>query len=406
MKAHYLFLFLLFLSPIFSYQTTQYSFEKTWTLIGEVGSDYELNATFLAEDEEQKLSTILLGEGEIIKKGKNLFFHTTGNLTEGQKTITISAIVELNYDPYLTSDSPLTHIPTSSSPLENQAQSLIDKSSKAKTFLQMNDWVHNNIEYNLECSDIVDPEEVFLEKKGVCTAYSSLLTAFLNHSNIPSKHVLGHAKSEEWQAHSWIEVNMDGEWISADPTFNEIGAISATHIKTHISDSLESSDILFSHGEISSFNSEVKISKLFSKNKTLPINYSTSISNGLLIITLKNPSNSYLYVHRSLNLPENWGEQIDDVLLFSPGEEKTFSHTLIPSDELKLDDYYGYTVPFSLYLMDKKIEGTIPYSISGALLSPEPPTHTQPPKEKATQNLCFPLFAILLSFLLVFFHKQ
>jgi hypothetical protein len=57
-------------------------------------------------------------------------------------------------------------------------------------------------------------------KTGVCQDYSYLTIALLRASNIEARFVEGMARGGWWPSkHAWVEANLDGKWITMDPTW-------------------------------------------------------------------------------------------------------------------------------------------------------------------------------------------
>lgn len=61
-----------------------------------------------------------------------------------------------------------------------------------------------------------DVEALYEKGMGICYDYSSVMSAMLRSQGIPCKVVFGYAY-DIW--HAWVSVNIDGEWVSYDPTF-------------------------------------------------------------------------------------------------------------------------------------------------------------------------------------------
>lgn len=59
--------------------------------------------------------------------------------------------------------------------------------------------------------------QIFLEKKGICYDYSSLLAAMKRSDGIPVKLVKGYTKHVDGY-HAWNEVYVNGEWVIVDST--------------------------------------------------------------------------------------------------------------------------------------------------------------------------------------------
>lgn len=68
---------------------------------------------------------------------------------------------------------------------------------------------------------------------GDCTEYADLLTTLARSLSIPARTVFGLAYADQrppaFRFHAWNEVLVDGEWMTVDPTWNQLG-VDATHI--------------------------------------------------------------------------------------------------------------------------------------------------------------------------------
>lgn len=362
MKLYFFIFFILLLSTINSYEVAKFLFEKSWYITGEEGTNYTLNATFLVNDSEQNVLSVNLSEGELVYVGKNLYFYSEGTLESENKTILATAVIETRYDPFIDIDNPIYSLPTPKNEIQEKANSLVDDSSIALTLISFTDWVHKNIEYDSLYSHIDTPEEVFEERKGVCTAYTSLVMAFLEYIGLEAKEVSGYADSSFWQPHAWAEAKINGEWLSLDATYNQIALLSSDHIKTNVGGkSLSSQDLISSFGGITSFSSDTQITKFYLAKEDNRINYDYELSNGAVQIDISNPTNQYVFIPFTILFPEGWGETEDTVFFLGPKEEKSLTYVLDPGPNVALDESYIYSVPFVFYLLDEKVEDTISY---------------------------------------------
>ena len=82
--------------------------------------------------------------------------------------------------------------------------------------------VNYELERQVHCGDIserlvLDVDEIYSERSGVCLDYAVLMVALLRSQQIPTKLVVGYANSA-W--HSWVSVYTAEEgWVVYDPTF-------------------------------------------------------------------------------------------------------------------------------------------------------------------------------------------
>jgi hypothetical protein len=69
--------------------------------------------------------------------------------------------------------------------------------------------------------------------EGDCSEYADLLTTLARSLGIPARTVFGLAYQDgaepAFRFHAWNELALDGRWMPADPTWNQV-QIDATHI--------------------------------------------------------------------------------------------------------------------------------------------------------------------------------
>ncbi|MBI5347686.1 MAG: transglutaminase domain-containing protein [Candidatus Aenigmarchaeota archaeon] len=100
---------------------------------------------------------------------------------------------------------------------------------------ELTKWVYGYMSYDTNVSGQKDSGWAFINRRGVCTEYSNLLSAMLKLNGIPTRHVVGYAYStleEKFQGHAWLEILTEGGWVGVDPTWLQFGYIDATHIRT------------------------------------------------------------------------------------------------------------------------------------------------------------------------------
>ena len=92
-------------------------------------------------------------------------------------------------------------------------------------------WINDNIRYDSTVSKRVEPAEwVFENKRGTCDEFSNLFIAMCRSIGIPARGVNGMSHDgQSWGNHGWAEAYLN-DWISIDPTYDEIGFVDGTHI--------------------------------------------------------------------------------------------------------------------------------------------------------------------------------
>ena len=162
----------------------------------------------------------------VIEKGKNCSFP----LNEGNGTYRVEVqdlfytelqvSVEDRNSPYLYANTYVSY--DKDSECVKKAEQLRKKSFSKKNFVnKVISYVSENTEYDQTFADsdpvnyIPDPDRTFLSGKGICSDYASLTAAMLRSQDIPVKMQFGYAGNEY---HAWVEVYLDGQWITYDPT--------------------------------------------------------------------------------------------------------------------------------------------------------------------------------------------
>lgn len=97
---------------------------------------------------------------------------------------------------------------------------------------QLTGFVHNYINYDHH-STMQNVLDVIRNRRGDCNEYAELFTTLSRALGFPSRTVIGLAYSGDDQPafalHAWNEVLFDGQWLTFDPTWNQIN-VDATHL--------------------------------------------------------------------------------------------------------------------------------------------------------------------------------
>jgi len=90
---------------------------------------------------------------------------------------------------------------------------------------QLTGFVHNYITYDHH-STMQNVLDVIRNRRGDCNEYAELFTTLSRALGFPSRTVIGLAYSGDdepaFALHAWNEVLFDGEWLTFDPTWNQI----------------------------------------------------------------------------------------------------------------------------------------------------------------------------------------
>ena len=240
--------------------------------------------------------------------------------------------------------------------------------SKLEELALLTGWVHNRINYDGPGygASVQNASWVFYNRVGTCDEYSHLLISMLRVLQVPSKFVAGFVcsaqcnESRNWGPHAWVEVLVDGKWVSSDPTFNEAILLDATHVK--FAEGKDQEDIKEQLSVIA-FNFPLKDVKLERSSQVsldewggFPDSFDIELqvpeaivgenSVETVVARVKSNSERPLAVPLSINTPvemEVRGEQ--DVMLFlEAGGEKNHSWNVVTPSELKQGFVYNFTI--------------------------------------------------------------
>lgn len=90
-------------------------------------------------------------------------------------------------------------------------------SDREKTVV-LNKYIIENIEYDLHAYDDYSYHPLFTGK-ALCDGYADSLFMLLHHAGVKAKLIGGLPLNGEY--HKWVLVNIDGEWLHVDPTWND-----------------------------------------------------------------------------------------------------------------------------------------------------------------------------------------
>ena len=93
----------------------------------------------------------------------------------------------------------------------------------------------SSFKYDKSLSDVQMPADwTFENKRGTCDELSNCLISLFLISGIKSRAVVGYAyrspKDKTLGNHAWVQILTDKGWMNADPTWNELGYLDASHV--------------------------------------------------------------------------------------------------------------------------------------------------------------------------------
>ena len=101
-------------------------------------------------------------------------------------------------------------------------------------------YVHNYLSYQ-PGSETQSVLSLLDNPVGDCTEFAELLTTLARNTGLPARTVFGLAYADRQEPafvfHAWNEVNVNGQWQTVDPTWNQV-RVDATHIPLPVSETL------------------------------------------------------------------------------------------------------------------------------------------------------------------------
>ncbi len=113
-------------------------------------------------------------------------------------------------------------------------EAINNPSDKYDEIQQLMTWINENISQFAEMEEISDPYEILKRGGGDCTEISELFNALAKSIGIPARSVIGYVYGIEdysFGGHQWSEVEIDGNWVPVDATWNMWVENSSFHIK-------------------------------------------------------------------------------------------------------------------------------------------------------------------------------
>lgn len=239
----------------FTYKTAIFSNYRTQTV--EVEAYYLDNNgnKVLAEIINENENRYAIFKVKPIERDKYIFY-ISGSIVSENKTILNNQEHNLNQEIEEEKEFQLASrfIQSNSLEIKTIAKNLKQTDDAIENLVNVTNWVHDYLEYDLDYIDVVhDSKKVLNDRKGVCDEFAILEAAILRAQGYPVKYVVGYANtSQEWGPHAWLEAYIPNQgWIPVDPTYNEVSFVDSSHIVLEkLNDPVESKDSVTSTSNI------------------------------------------------------------------------------------------------------------------------------------------------------------
>ncbi|MDP3728956.1 MAG: transglutaminase-like domain-containing protein [bacterium] len=229
-------------------------------------------------------------------------------------------------------------------------------------------WTQNNIEYNLSTLNVQASQKsswVLENREGVCDEMTNLFISLARSRGIPARFVSGMVYTNlqnDFGAHGWAEVYIDGQWMPVDVTYGTFGWIDPSHIK--FKDEFGSNEASVSYewigngleinvGEVDFQTTIAHVGGAAEEYISLELEalkYSVGPGSYVPIqITVSNPNSFYVPVQLYLTkAPNVIGKNTKSVLLEPKEEKNVFWVIQVPED---VDPLYLYTTSIEVQTM-------------------------------------------------------
>jgi len=370
-KAAYIVLLLILLLPLSSAKVSAAKLNVTmiWTIRSDIILDESTVAVFIpSNSSNQKIISMNFSDPYELITEKNALKARFNIEGVRAKQITGNFLIETDYinrtktdswdDRYLNESKNVV--------INDEVRTLAAMFNETfpNNIIKMNEWVHDNIRYNLSytditVNDIVDTtqtsEWVLKNRVGVCDELSNLFIALARASGIPARVIVGSVfKDNQWIPHAWAEVYIPRYgWIEVDPTWNEFLNLNALRFRTgtgaDISEVVDKINATVKKNGDLKFQSDVKIDILntdegdkLSIDINFPPQFPTSEYQPVMIKT-RNMAAAPLYITSSLVPPiEVECRNCTTKMFLEPNEEYTKEFNLqLPT----LNQNTRYTFP-------------------------------------------------------------
>ena len=369
------FLLLLLISSVFaSYGHSRITVERTWTIENVEGSAVDFRGALAVNGTNQRVMAILTEPEMDYEQDADgtIWLLYKGEMNDSKFILKGTAIVDVNYDTHILSDSSLpdqdlsfTNLTAADDSISAMASKLADERSSLRTIESLVNWVHKTVEYDvIYWGQAKSAKQVFQLKRGVCVEYTHLLISLARSLGFETRYVSGYVFANSWQPHAWTEIHVPGHgWLSVDATFGQVGILDNTHVAIDYGEDQSSIyDLLLTQYGNATLEVQDNVTTGFLSEEDNPVLLSIKFDNKTYVtdVTITNNRPEYLYGSYSFMVPSAYGQQESSVLLFEPHETVHLYHGLNHS---LFENGYSYTIPISSSFNDASAEETLHISI-------------------------------------------
>ncbi len=298
-----------------------------------------------------------------------------GKTNGSELVIKGTATVDVNYDTQILSDSvppsrnlSVTNLTGANADISLQARALADKQSSLRTIVNLVNWVHKTVEYDVAYwEEAKSAEEVFRLRRGVCVEYTHLLISMARSLGFETRYVSGYVFANTWQPHAWAEIDVPGYgWLPADATFGQVGILDNSHLTIDYGrDQSDIYDLLICENENATLKVQDRVTPIFFSEEANPASLRIDFDDETLVVdvTMSNNRPEYLYGSYNFVVPSSHGQRESSVVLLRPKETLHAYHGLNHS---LFESRFSYLVPVSASFNGAKAEKTLNITADGS----------------------------------------
>ena len=378
-----LLLFALSLSFAVTYGYSRITFERTWDMhTNDDSATVGFEAALAANNSDQKIVALVADQDLNIstKNDSTVWVSYYGQPNTTARTFKAKVIVDVDYDPHITSDpapdfsapaaepaganttaANTTGLTSWTDDMSRQARMIASDNSTLETIRNLAEWVHGHVEYDISYwGKTKSARDVYGERKGVCVEYTHLFLAMARSLGFQARYVNGYVNVGSWQPHAWADVYLpDYGWLSVDPTFGQVGVLDSTHVAlAYGNDQASTYDLFLTKTETISLEANDNLdASLTSENpKGAEISISADNSTYLVDVAIRNTRGEYMFGSYAFLLPETYGGESYSILLLRPGQTL---HQYQAINRSRMQDGYSYNVDIGAAFNDAKVQKTV-----------------------------------------------
>lgn len=391
-----------------SYGYSRITLERSWTVHNGGGSEIGFEGALVVNNSNQRVVALILEPGikAEVRNGSVIWIRYDGPVNESMLVIKGMAVVDVDYDPHITSDArlpgaalPATNLTGYDEDMARQAGLLASENSSLETIKNLADWTHRYVTYDISYwGKAKSAMEVYSEKRGVCVEYTHLFIAMARSLGFQTRYVSGYVNAGAWQSHAWAEVYAPAYgWLPVDPTFGQVGSLDSTHVAVNYGDDqFTAYDVLLTKDTDVTVDSGQNISTGFASEDPRGVSLSILTDNSTYVadVSIMNSRDEYVFGSYVFLVPESYGGETSAVLLLHPGQTMHRFHGINHS---LIEGGYSYTIPIAASFNDAKAQQTLTLQGTFRPQEEQPPAVRLPPCALPAILLLLPLLMFPVS---------